>query len=34
MQPNWLAVWKSGVVAGSEKSIGVGRSTVMPRLRS
>ena len=31
MQPNWLSVWKSGVVAGSEKSVGVGRSTRRPR---
>jgi hypothetical protein len=24
MQPNWLSVWKSGVVTGREWSIGVG----------
>ncbi len=34
MHPNWLSVWKSGVVAGCEKSIGVGRSTVTPWLSS
>ena len=31
MQPNWLSVLKSGVMTGSEKSVGIGRSTIRPR---
>ena len=34
IHPNWLSVLKSGVIAGKEKSIGVGRSTLTPLFSS